>query len=388
MVIDRIELTNYRNYDRLIIEPHPGVNIFFGQNGSGKTNLLEAIHYCALGKSHRINQDQNAVMIGRNGASCRLMMREDNLRKEINVQLQPGEEFAKSVWIDHKKIGRLSEMMGVLRCVIFSPEDLGLVRDGPSTRRRYLDMMISQISRPYFIALQKYRTAMNQRNAILKQAKINFTKPEDMIEDFEVSMAEYAEQICGTRIKYIGQISETVQQLYQQISGTSNEVFKIRYHASVPWEEGTPFPMAEMLKNNREEDLRQGVTGLGPQRDDLILTLNGKNMKLYASQGQTRTGALSLKLAQLHLIRQVTGDQPILLLDDVMSELDIRRRMNLISGIEGVQTFITCSDEGDLEDWQNYRTYKVSLEEKNGRIRMVKEGPSIQKQELREPDFE
>ena len=279
-------------------------------------------------------------------------------------------------------------MMGVLRCVMFSPEDLGLVRDGPSARRRYLDMMISQISRPYFIALQKYRTAMNQRNAILRQAKISFSKPDDMIEDFEKAMAESAEQICGARVKIISQIGDMVQQLYTQISGISDEVFKIRYHASVPWEEGVSFPMAEMLKNSREEDLRQGITSLGPQRDDLILTLNGKNMKLYASQGQTRTGALSLKLAQLQLIKKVTGDHPVLLLDDVMSELDIRRRMNLISGIEGVQTFITCSDEGDLEEWQNYRTYEVSLQDRKGQIRMVKEGPMILKQVLREPDFD
>ena len=388
MVIDRIELTHYRNYEKLIMEPHPGVNIFFGQNGSGKTNLLEAIHYCSLGKSHRISQDQNAVMMGKDGASCRLFLREGEFRKEIVVKLQPGEEFAKSVWIDHKKIGRLSEMMGVLRCVIFSPEDLGLVRDGPSVRRRYLDMMISQISRPYFIALQQYRSAMNQRNAILKQAKISFSRPDDMIEDFEASMTEYAEQICSARVRYIEQISESVQQIYRQISGIKDEAFKIRYHASVPWQQGTGFPMAEMLKNNREEDVRQGITGIGPQRDDLILTLNGKNMKLYASQGQTRTGALSLKLAQLYLIQQVTGDRPVLLLDDVMSELDIRRRMNLLSEIEGVQTFITCSDEGDLEAWQNYRTYEVFTQGGNGQVSVVKEGPDIQKQILREPVFE
>ena len=168
MVIEKIELNHYRNYDHLQLFPQEGINLFFGKNGSGKTNLLEAIHYCALGKSHRISQDAHAVEIGEKTGFCSVSVRGKWTKNEISVQLLPEESSAKSVFIDHKKVKKLSEMMGVLRCVIFSPEDLDLIKEGPSCRRRFLDMMISQINRSYFVALQQYKTAMEQRNAIIR----------------------------------------------------------------------------------------------------------------------------------------------------------------------------------------------------------------------------
>ena len=387
MYIEKIQLNHFRNYDRLTFYPHEGINILYGQNESGKTNLLESIHYCALGKSHRMNQDQNAVTMGEKNASCMISVRGKYGRNEIEIRLQPGEEEIKTVWIDQKRVSRLSEMMGVLRCVIFSPEDLNLMKDGPAVRRRFLDMMISQISRTYFIALQQYRIALNQRNAILRVSKTEKKKPDPMIQDFEAAMSDYAKVIYTEREKYTEMLSEAGKRIYREISGRENEQFSIEYHAFVRWNKEDPFPMREMLMENREEDIRQGLTTIGPQRDDLILTLNQKNMKLYASQGQIRTGALSMKLAQISIFRQITGEQPVLLLDDVLSELDLERRMNLLKMIGDIQTFITCSEEGDLEENQNHRTCQVVSADGRASLLIRKDGPEIMKEKAEEPVF-
>ena len=182
-------------------------------------------------------------------------------------------------------------------------------------------------------------------------------------------------------------LSEAGKRIYREISGRENEQFSIEYHAFVRWNKEDPFPMREMLMENREEDIRQGLTTIGPQRDDLILTLNQNNMKLYASQGQIRTGALSMKLAQISIFRQITGEQPVLLLDDVLSELDLERRMNLLKMIGDIQTFITCSEEGDLEENQNHRTCQVVSADGRASLLIRKDGPEIMKEKAEEPVF-
>ena len=388
MIIERIDLNHFRNYDSMTVRPHEGVNIFFGPNGSGKTNLLEAVHYCSLGKSHRLTQDVNAVRIGEKGGSCCMTVSGKYARNKIEVRLRPGESSVKSVWIDEKKVSRLSEMMGVLRCVMFSPEDLDLIKEGPTVRRRYLDMMISQIDRGYFIALQRYRAALDQRNAVLRNARISLSEPDEMIQDFEQAMAEYAGEICRKRILYTDILHELGQELYREISGRSQESFSVQYHPCFRWDGENQDQFLKALRESRADDLRQGSTSVGPHRDDLLLSLNSKNMKLYASQGQMRTAALSLKLAQMNIFRQVTGDQPVLLLDDVMSELDVRRRTNLLKMIEGVQAFITCSDEGDLADYTNHRTYQVNSVDGTAELTEIKTGPESFSGVLREPVFE
>lgn len=387
MIIEQIQLRHFRNYEDLTLEPHEGINIFFGQNGSGKTNLLEAIHYCALGKSHRVNQDAHAVMIGETAASCSIRVRGSLTRNEVSIRLQPGDLSVKSVWIDQKKVHRLSEMMGVFRCVIFSPEDLALIKDGPSVRRKFLDMMISQVSRPYFIALQQYRVAMEQRNAILRDARINQHAISPMIADFERAMAEHASLILRERIRYTDSLKNESRRLYQEISGQKNEIFQVSYHGFLKPEEDVD-TFLQMLESSREDDLRQGVTTVGPHRDDLNLKLNQKGMKMFASQGQIRTAALSLKLSQLRVLAESTGDQPVLLLDDVMSELDLNRRMNLLREIGNTQTFITCSDESDLDECQNHRTYAVRNTDGKATLSEKQTGPVSEKISVsEEPDF-
>ena len=388
MTIQQIELNHFRNYGQLSFSPHSGINIFFGANGSGKTNLLEAVHYCSLGRSHRINQDINAVMIGEKGASCHLRIQNRHAANEIEIRLRPGEDSVKTVLIDGKKVSRLSEMMGVLRCVIFSPEDLNLIREGPAVRRKFLDMMISQLSRPYFVALQQYRIAINQRSAILRQAKMNMSRPDPMIQDFENAMCQQSQIIFQERARFSSQVSDQAHLLYQRISGRDSENFQVQYRPSFSLDEQNPDQMRSALAASREDDMRLGSASVGPHRDDLHLSLNQKNMKLFASQGQMRTAALSLKLSQLQIFYRLTGDFPVLLLDDVMSELDLNRRMNLLDIMDGIQTFITCSDEGDLSAYHNHQTYQVSSSEGRAALRMIKAGPAQMREVFSEPLFD
>jgi DNA replication and repair protein RecF len=388
MTIEKMELIHFRNYEKLELQPHPEINLFFGENGSGKTNLLEAIHFCSLGKSHRLSQDANAVLIGEKAAAVRVEVRSRLSRSRIEIRLSPGEENIKSVWIDGNRASRLSEMMGLLRCVIFSPEDLNLIREGPAVRRRFLDMMISQISRPYFIALQQYRTAMNHRSAILRTARLENRPVSGMIEDFEQAMSDYAETIYRERFGHERFLSEMANEMYREISGREQETFQIQYRSCMKSDrDGSP-SLKEALRDCREEDMKNGTTSVGPHRDDLSLTLNSRNMKNYASQGQMRTGALSLKLAQLKVIQKVTGENPVLLLDDVMSELDPERRSNLLHILQDTQTFITCTDRSDLSDYIHYRTYQVREEGGRGDVSEILSGPEPVSPVFTEPVFE
>ena len=386
MRIIKVELHQFRNYNSLTLNPQDGINLFFGKNGSGKTNLLEAIHYCALGRSHRINQDQNTVQIGQKEASCAVSVQTNLVRNDIMVQIQPN-GFGKRVLIDQKKIRRFSDLMGCLRCVIFSPEDLNMIRGGPSLRRKFLDMMISQMNRNYFIALQQYRISMEQRNAILKDCRSRQVKPHGMIEDFEQAMAQNAVTITEMRQRMTEHLADQAFSVYQRISGKENEDFSMIYHSGLKNAENPEKEMLMQLAANREEDMKNGISSFGPHRDDLWMSLNRKDLKLYASQGQVRTAALSIKLSQLHVLREETGDSPVLLLDDVMSELDKGRRANLLEEIGITQTFITCSDESDFDATEQHRIYSVTVSEGIAGVEEKQHGRAEKEGILCEPDF-
>ena len=387
MIIEKLTLRNFRNYEETVLTPHEGVNLFFGANGSGKTNLLEAIHYCALGKSHRITGDQSAVRIGESFAACGVDVRSGGVKREISVRLVPNEAAKKVILLDQKQIKRFSDMMGCLQCVIFSPEDLGLIREGPSVRRRYLDMMISQVNRGYFIALQQYRSGLEQRNALLKNMRGNQRPNFGLLEVFEQAMAGPAEVIVQERIRVVELLSRLAAETYRGISGREEEEFQAGYHSAFRESGNVQEDFVRVMRENREEDLRLGITSAGPHRDDLNLSLNRKNMKVYASQGQIRTAALSLKLAQMKALRQMSGEPPVLLLDDVMSELDKERRMRLVSKISDYQSFITCTDETDLELESDKRIYHVSSINGKAQLELTNPGLEEEKPILKEPDF-
>ena len=370
MLIEELKLKNFRNYSELTLHPHPGVNLYFGRNGSGKTNLLEAIHYCSLGRSHRISNDANAVKNGEAFALSSVSIRNSLGQREIAVRFHPDEAQKKSILMDGKKIAKFSDMMGCLRCVIFSPEDLGLIKEGPSLRRRYLDMMISQINRGYFIALQQYRTCMDQRNALIRNLRVNSYADTSMLSAFEETMAAPAAVIIRERRKIVSLLSESARETYQRVSDT-DEVFRLSYHSSVKEETEIEEVLCRLFRENREDDIRMGFTSVGPHRDDLILTLNKNQMKQFASQGQIRTAALSMKLSQMQILRDQSGEEPVLLLDDVMSELDRKRRACLIGEISSFQTFITCADRDDVDCEKVDKMWKVSADAGEARVEEI-----------------
>lgn len=361
MLIESLKLRDYRNYSELTIAPHPGVNILFGQNGSGKTNLLEAIHYCSLGRSHRTSQDKEVVRKGADMSAIGVQLKKNGTRMDIAVKLTPNEGKKKHIFIDKKKATRISDLMGRVQCVIFSPEDLMIVKEGPAIRRRFLDMMISQLSTAYFVALQQYQKALDQRNALLREYKRGGRCDMGMLEAFEHAMALPCDVIIPLRKKYIRMLAKIANTKYHAISGRENEQFSMDYECCMDQEGTASEKIMEMLRQSRREDMLRGSTSIGIHREDILLLLSGRDMKVFASQGQIRTAALSMKLAQLEIFRKEAGEAPILLLDDVMSELDMTRRTRLLGEISGVQTFITCTDESDLEGCLEKRSYRVRM---------------------------
>ena len=378
MIIESIKLKDFRNYEEMRVNPHPGVNIFFGQNGSGKTNLLEAVHYCALGRSHRTSIDREVVRKGMAMGACGVQVRRKDGRVDVAVKLTPGESRKKQVFIDRKRAQRLSDLMGRLQCVIFSPEDLMLVKEGPAVRRRFLDMLLSQLSTGYFLALQQYHKALEQRNAILRDIKRGGKCESGMLDAFEDAMSIPCETLIPMRRRVLLELAECAGKKYCAISGREHESFGMRYVACMQDDVGIAERVRQELRRGRHEDTLRGTTGFGVHREDIALTLSGRDMKLFASQGQIRTAALSMKLAQMEVFRRETGETPVLLLDDVMSELDMTRRTSLLREMNGVQTFITCTDESDLEGCREKRSYQVFLgEQGNAGVREISCGEGV-----------
>ena len=392
MRIERLRLKDFRNYAELDLYPHPGMNLFFGRNGAGKTNLLEAIHYCALGRSHRTASDRDAVRRDDpSGAVGVTVLSDGGTRSEISIRLSPGDAKGKAVFIDRKRAARMADLMGHVRCVIFSPEDLMLVREGPSVRRRFLDMLLSQLDPACFLALQRYNRALEQRNAALREQKRAGRADGDLLLPYERLMAEAASVIIPKRRDACERLRRIAAEKYAAICGREDERFDLVYQpcteaagAAIIREE-----TALIWRGRRDEDRLRGGTSFGPHREDIRLTLDGREMKLYASQGQIRTAALAMKLAQLALIREETGEQPVLLLDDVMSELDMTRRTRLLGEIGGAQTFVTCTDESDLEGLSDRRTYRVLPGEDGARVEETRPGeaPETPAEPPAEPDF-
>ena len=388
MQIESIKLRDFRNYEEMAITPHPGVNILFGQNGSGKTNLLEAIHYCALGRSHRTSQDREVVRRDQPMAAIGVQLKKNGVRTDVTVKLTPGEPRRKTVFIDQKRASKLSDLMGRVQCVIFSPEDLMLVKEGPSIRRRFLDMMLSQLSTSYFIALQQYQKALDQRNAMLREARRGERINTAMMDAFEEAMAVPCETIIPLRRQFVQMTGEIAATKYASISGREHEIFSMIYQCCLSSDEDIVEQVKRHLAQSRREDSLRGSTGFGIHREDIVLLLSDREMKVFASQGQIRTAALSMKLAQLEIFRKVSGETPILLLDDVMSELDMSRRTRLINEITGVQTFITCTDETDLEGCQEKRSYRVFATDGAAAIEESSSGEKVEKENLMMDDFD
>ena len=342
MHITGLRLHNFRCYDQVMLTPPKGVTVLVGENGAGKTNLLEAVHVCCLGRSHRTSFDREMIARGQETSAVQLTVERSDGRHEVGVRLFENAKKKKIIYVNGKTASKMGELMGHATCVIFSPEDLALVKDGPQARRRFLDMLLSQQQRSYFYALQTYMSVLKQRNALLKNGDMR------QLPAWDEQMALAAAPVVRLRREACQRLNEWAGNHYLFIGGREEETFALQYESALSQAADPAERMLQGLSASREEDMRRQYTTFGPHRDDVELTLCGMPMKAFASQGQMRTAALSMKLAAFDLLEKSQGEAPLLLLDDVLSELDPERRRRLISRIGNAQALLTCTDPGDF----------------------------------------
>lgn len=336
MHLTRLKLIHFRNYEQLNISFYPGVNVLYGKNAQGKTNILEAIHICGNGKSFRVNADSKTVMEGKEGAYL-FAEYVENMDRSIEVLI--GRDRKKSLKIDGAPAKSLRELLGNLFVVVFSPEDMKMAKEAPSLRRGFLDGEISKIRPSYVDALKNYTKIIAQKNAALRRR--DNKNVGGILDAYNAQLEGYIRIILKNRKSYVNKLGEYVRETHRAISGGMEEI-SVLYKETIP-ETG----IAEALRQLREKELFEGSCTSGPHRDDLEILLNGKDIRVFASQGQLRTLMLAVKTACLKILEESTGHMPVLLLDDVFSELDRTRKENLLKTLKGIQTFITTADDAD-----------------------------------------
>lgn len=348
MRILRLKLNNFRNYSSLDIRFANQFNIIYGNNAQGKTNIIEAIFLCASGRSHRTSKDSELIKNGESVFNINILIEKENISQEIDIVFN--NEQRKRIKINDCPVRRIGDLMGHLNAVIFSPEDLLLIKQGPAERRRFIDITLSQIKPSYFYDLQKYAKIIYQRNSLLKE--IAFKRGlEDTLEVWDCHLIKTGTRIMKERIKFVSRLNELAGKRHVNLTN-NEEKLSLRYNPSFDCgdhmydldSDGLENCFQDLLIRNRERELKKGNTIFGPHRDDLEIMLNGQTIKIYGSQGQQRTSVLSMKLAEIDLLKEESGDWPVLLLDDVLSELDDNRKEYLLNSIENVQTFITATD--------------------------------------------
>ena len=358
MYIKSIRLKNFRNYSEAEITPCEGINILSGDNAQGKTNVLEAIYLCCTGRSHRTVHDKEMVKTGQDYASVHIYgTRSDGLH-DVEMLLSRMEK--RRVKVAGNTVSRSGELLGHITGVLFSPEDLRMIKDGPAERRRFADMELSQLKPSYYYALQRYARALKQRGALLKDISLGFAET-GMLDVWDAQLAENGAQIMEARRAFIEKLALTAAEIHGIVAG-NREKLSIEYAPdAVTDASGSELKgaLAELLKEARPTDLKRLTTSVGPHRDDISVKINSMEARSFASQGQIRTCALSLKLSEIRIMKSETGESPVLMLDDVMSELDPLRRRLLLGMLEGVQTFVTCTDKDDLAGASAGRFYSV-----------------------------
>lgn len=341
MKVKTLKLIQYRNYSSLEFKPDEKLSILLGENAQGKTNIVEAIYLCAAGRSHRTPRDGELIQWETEGAYVRTDVERDSSVRRIELRMPKAGK--KQIKIDGVPAAKMGELMGCLNAVLFSPEDLRLVKDGPGERRRFMDSELSQIRPTYFYSLSQYQRSLAQRNALLKEiAAGRGTK--EALDVWDEQLSSAGAQLTLFRSKFMRSLAEIAKEMHKEVSNGKEELLAI-YHPDVEGDDRQKLESAlhDLLLKTRLDDIRRGLTCTGPHRDDVILLLNGVDVRSFGSQGQQRTAALSLKLSELALMKKATGESPVLLLDDVMSELDESRQELLLGAIESYQTIITCT---------------------------------------------
>ena len=343
MIIKSLDLLNFRNYESLHLELSEGTNIFYGDNAQGKTNILESLYMISTTKSHRGVKDRDLIRFGQEEAHIRTVLIKNDLDYQVDMHLKKSK--SKGVAINRQKIRRASELIGLLHIVFFSPEDLSIVKDGPSERRRFMDMELCQLDKSYLHDLSQYNKAVEQRNKLLKDVW-QFPQLADTLDVWDDQLATYGSRIITRRKEFIEELAQIVGSIHEKLSG-GRERLVISYEPNSTAEE-----LASDLRKSREKDKLTKNTNAGPHRDDFSFVGNDIDLRRFGSQGQQRTCALSLKLSEIELVTRLIGEKPVLMLDDVLSELDSRRQNYLMNTIGGIQTLITCTG---LDEFVNNR---------------------------------
>lgn len=350
MYISEIQLVNYRNYEKLNLYPSKDINLVYGKNAQGKTNLLESIYLISTGRSHKAIKDKYIIKENELGYYIKIKGFRENIPFKIECKYIKGDK--KRFKVNNLEIKKIGEIIGLINTVIFSPEDLQIIKQGPSERRRFLDILISQSYPIYFYKLQKYNKIIKQKNSLLKKFDTNIEYKE-ILDIYNNQLGEIAYELINERIFYISEI-EKYFKIYVKKLTNSKENGNLSYISTLGY---TKKEIIKTLNDSKYKEIKNRNSIIGPHRDDLEIFINNRNIKIYGSQGQQRTAILALKLAEIEVIKEKTGYYPILLLDDVMSELDISRRKLFTQSINTKQTFISSTEKKNYSTFINKTTF-------------------------------
>lgn len=343
MIIKSLEIADYRNYDSLHIDFSSGTNILYGDNAQGKTNILEAIYMSATTKSHKGTKDKDVVNFMKEEAHIRTYLEKEGIETRVDMHLRKNK--SKGIAIDGQKIKKAAQLLGLLNVVFFSPEDLSIIKNGPAERRRFVDMELCQLDQFYLYNLNNYNKIVNQRNKLLKDMYFN-PSLRDTLNIWDSQLISFGSKIIERRQLFVEQLNEIILEIHRKLSG-GRENLVIQYEPDVLIDE-----YEKKMSLNQERDVKLKQTSTGPHRDDFSFVVGDIDIRKFGSQGQQRTAALSLKLSEIELVKKMTRDNPVLLLDDVLSELDSNRQNYLLSTIGDIQTIITCTG---LDEFVNNR---------------------------------
>ncbi|MCI5699694.1 MAG: DNA replication/repair protein RecF [Lachnospiraceae bacterium] len=343
MYIKSLDLKNFRNYKTLSIELDKGTNILYGDNAQGKTNVLEAIYIGGTTKSHKGSKDRDVIYFNEEESHIRMRVHKEIMDYQIDMHLKKNNP--KGIAINGVPIKRARDLFGVVNLVFFSPQDLNIIKDGPGERRRFLDFELCQLDGIYLNDLTNYNKSLNQRNKLLKDL---YFQPDliSTLDIWDVQLVQYGKKIISKRQEFIDNLNSIIGPIHFKLTGGKENIY-LEYEPNI-----TVDLYDQQLQKNRESDCKLKTTSTGPHRDDLCVTVNGIDIRRYGSQGQQRTAALSLKLSEIELVKKIIKDTPVLLLDDVLSELDSSRQNYLLNSIKDIQTIITCTGLDDFVEKQ------------------------------------
>jgi len=356
MYIKDLHFINYRNYKKLDLNLCKGVNILTGDNAQGKTNVLEGIYYCSLAKSHRTNKDKELINWNSDNAYISINVSKVRLDKKIEIKIF--KEGKKGANVNSVKITKIADLIGVFNVVMFSPEDLVIIKGAPASRRKLLDMELCQLDNKYYYNLVQYNKVLNERNTLLRRWN---DKNLAIIEVYDIQLSKFGAYIIKERSKYINKLNDKGKKIHSDITSGEEEI-EFKYVSNVKNLENAEMELLNLISEGRKSDIERRTTLNGPHREDFNVYINNVNARNYGSQGQQRTSVLTIKFSSMEIIKELTGEYPVLLLDDVLSELDIKRQKYVLNSLENKQTIISCTGIEEISNYleNNFKIFEVS----------------------------